>query len=184
AAVSFYFTDTNGQNFGNGSLTLPPNSQIARFLTESPFGVSAVNGTMTFSSDVSVGVIALRGFTNERGEFLITTLPVADLSIPASTDIVFFPHYASGGGWTTQVVLVNPTDSAISGNLQLLGSLGTASAYSIAPRSMQRIVAASGGAAIATGAIRVTPDAGTTSPSGLSIFSFVNGGVTVSEAGV
>src|SRR5437867_2490263 len=33
ANVSFYFTDSNGQNFGNGSFTLQPNSQIAHFLT-------------------------------------------------------------------------------------------------------------------------------------------------------
>jgi hypothetical protein len=185
ATVNFYFTDASGQNFGSSSFTLPANSQIAKFLNEAPFSASgAINGTMTFSSNAPVGVIALRGFTNERGEFLITTLPVADISAPASGDVVFFPHYASGGGWTTQVVLVNPTDAAIAGNVQFLGASGSTSAYSIAPRSMQRIVAASGGSSISIGGVRVTPDAGSTSPSGLSIFSFNNGGVTVSEAGV
>ena len=183
--VSFYLTDASGQNFGGGNFSLPANSQIAHFLNEAPFNeTGTINGTFTFSSTAPVGVIALRGFTNERGEFLMTTLPVADLSASASSDVVFFPHYASGGGWTTQVVLVNTTDGAISGTVQFLGSGGSSSPYSIAARSMQRIVATSSGSTTASGGIRVTPDMGTASPSGLSIFSFKNAGVTVSEAGV
>jgi len=66
-------------------------------------------------------VIAIRGLTNERGEFLITTLPVADVNV-APTAGFLFPHYADGGGWTTQVVLVNTTDSTISGSVEFLGT--------------------------------------------------------------
>src|SRR5262249_58778090 len=136
ATVSFYFTDASGQNFGSGSFTLPANSQIARFLTEAPFAASGtLSGTMTFSSNVPVGVIALRGFTNERGEFLMTTLPVANLNESASSDTVFIPHYADGGGWTTQVILISKTDASISGLVQFTGSGGTATSYSIAPRA-------------------------------------------------
>src|SRR5206468_2142692 len=127
-----------------------------------------------------VGVLALRGFTNERGEFLMTTLPVADLNAPASMAAVVFPHSASGAGWMTQIVLVNTANAAISGTVRFQD--GTTSTYSIAPQSMQRIVR-SAGSTVTVGAIRATPDPGTTSPSGLAIFSY-NNGVTVSEAGV
>ncbi len=183
ATVNFYFTNLAGENFGSGSFTLPPNGQIARFLNESPYGVGSVQGTLTFSASIPVGVIALRGFTNERGEFLITTLPVAGLGTAGSED-VFLPHYAEGGGWSTQVVLVNPTDTQISGSVQFLGQGGSTAAYSIAARSSQKIVTSGAGASIRVGAVRVTPTGGSVSPSGLSIFTYRNGGVTVSEAGV
>jgi len=184
ANVSFYFTDSNGQNFGQGSFTLDPGTQIARFLNEAPFmGAGTIRGTLTFSSSVPVGVIAIRGLTNERGEFLITTLPVADVNV-APTAGFLFPHYADGGGWTTQVVLVNTTDSTISGSVEFLGTGGTTSPYSIAARSSQRVVTSGAGSVTQTGAVRITPAAGTAAPSGLSIFSFRSGGVTVTEAGV
>src|SRR5205085_3086684 len=49
--LNFYFTDRNGQNFGSGVTTLDPNTQIARFLDQTPFNAgSSVFGTFTFSS--------------------------------------------------------------------------------------------------------------------------------------
>ena len=66
-----------------------------------------MRGTFTFTADLPVAVIALRGFVNERSEFLMTTLPVAPLTA-GPADTVYFPHFAAGGGWTTQVILVNP----------------------------------------------------------------------------
>jgi len=117
ATVSFFFTGSNG-NFGSGSTTIPANGQVAAFLNESPFNSgSSVGGTFTFNSSVPISVIALRGLTNERREFLVTTLPVADLSAVASTSPVVFPHFADGGGWTTQVVLVNPGDTVLTGTV-------------------------------------------------------------------
>lgn len=65
-----------------------PLAQVAKFLDQPPFNAPAASsGTFTFSSSSPVAVIALRGFTNERGEFLITTLPVADLTNPATGTI-------------------------------------------------------------------------------------------------
>ena len=90
-------------------------------------------GTFTFTSSVPISVVALRGFTNKRGDFLITTLPVAPLS-STSTDTIYFPHFADGDGWTTQVVLVNPTDSTISGNIEFLGQ-GSAQPQPLGSRS-------------------------------------------------
>src|SRR5262249_25281372 len=40
AAVSFYFTDANGTDFGAGTVTIPPKGQLAAFLNQPPF-----NGT-------------------------------------------------------------------------------------------------------------------------------------------
>ena len=192
AVVSFYFTP--GFLFCDcpkpsvGSFILPAHSQIASFVNEAPFNAlfifNPAIGTLTFSSNVPIAVIALHGHTNERGKFLMTTLPVADLSEPASSAAVFIPQYADGGGWTTQVILINKSDASNSGTIQFLGSGGSTTRYSIAPRDMFRISTSGAGPATTVGAIRITPDAGTAAPAGLSIFSFSNGGVTVSEAGV
>src|SRR5213078_1273553 len=108
ATLSFSFTDRNGQTFGAGSTTVAANGQIAAFLNQAPFNAGdSVAGSFTFTASVPVSVIALRGLTNERSEFLITTLPVADLSAAASSETILFPHFADGGGWTTQILLVN-----------------------------------------------------------------------------
>src|ERR1019366_4133460 len=81
AGISFYFTDLNGNNFAAGTTTIAAGGQLAAFLNEAPFnGGASINGTFTFASSVPISVAALRGLTNERSEFLLTTLPVVDLS--------------------------------------------------------------------------------------------------------
>ncbi len=203
AMIAFFFTNSDGIDSGHGSLTLGPREQIARFLDEDPFnGGSAMRSTFTFTSDLPVAVIALRGLVNERFEFLMTTLPVAPLSPPAGGTF-YFPHFTDGGGWTTQVILVNPTDAPIAGNVQFFGSgseteaadpatltladgrTGSEFTYSIAPRSATRLETANpAGSTQQSGSVRVVADPGSPVPSGVSVFAYERGGITVSEAGV
>src|SRR5207253_7244043 len=99
----------------------PARGLLGRFLNEAPFNSGSITrGTFTFSSSVPVSVVALRGFTNERSEFLITTLPVTSLST-APEQTVIFPQLADGGGWSTQIVLVNPTDNDLTGTIEFFG---------------------------------------------------------------
>ena len=101
AVITFYFSDQTRASFGTGTTTIAAGGQIAAFLNEAPFnGDSSISGTFTFSSTVPVAAIALRGFTNEREDFLLTTLPVSPLTAAAGQR-VYFPHFADGGGWTT-----------------------------------------------------------------------------------
>jgi hypothetical protein len=191
ATITFFFSDSSG-DFGPSSTTIPPNGHIAKFLNQAPFnGRSSLTGTWTFSSNIPVSVLALRGRVNERGEFLLTTLPVTDLSTPPSAAPIVFPHFAAGGGWTTQIVLVNPTDAPMTGGLefrdpsgQLTNPFNSDLTYTIPPRSSFSMQASLASAQVLVGSIRVTPAANTITPTGLSIFSFQNNGVTVSEAGV
>jgi hypothetical protein len=198
AIVSFYFVLAGDADiFPSGSTTITPNGQVAKFLNESPFnGPSGLvwRGTFTFSSSVPIAVIALRGFTNERGEFLITTLPVVDLSAPSPAGTIAIPHFADGGGWKTQIVLVNPVDRPLTGTVQFLdpsgqdvtfearygiGGVGsnTSFLYSVSARSSLTLETSGAGAAVTVGSVRVIPDANTTAPSALVIFSFHIGGV-------
>ena len=211
ATIAFFFTNSGGIDSGHGTFTLGPREQIARFLDEEPFnGGSAMFGTFTFTSNQPVAVIALRGFVNERSEFLMTTLPVAPVlrfGAPGPfswnpTDTVYFPHFADGGGWTTQVVLVNPTYALISGNVQFIssgseteaaapatltladGRSGSAFTYAIPPRSATRLRTSNPAGPLEVGSVRAVPDPGQPAPSGVSIFAFQKDGMTVSEAGV
>jgi uncharacterized repeat protein (TIGR01451 family) len=201
ASISFYFTNSSGDNFGAGTTVVAANSQIAAFLNQLPFnGGNSVAGTFTFTSSIPVAVIALRGLTNERNEFLITTLPVTSLSPPAP-GAPLLSHFADGGGWTTQVILVNPGDSALSGTVQFFsqgdstaagqplrveinGQTGTTFNYTVQPRSSIRLQTSGTSTATSSGAVRVTPSANQAVPSGLAIFSRKSGPFTVSEASV
>lgn len=195
AVVSFYFTDAEGKNSGQGSATIPAKGQIAKFLDQPPFNSAAsVRGTFTFSSTQPISVLALRGRTNERQEFLITTLPIVPL--PAATGEALLPHFADGMGWSTQVVLVNPTESTLAGMVQFLAPAGqpaavtvdgqTAAAfrYSIPARSSRRLETSGVGATLISGSVRVVPDSNNGTPSGQAVFSLRKDGITVSEAGV
>ena len=202
ATITFFFTNSDGIDSGHDTFTLGPREQIARFLDEEPFnGGSAMFGTFTFTADLPVAVIALRGFVNERSEFLMTTLPVAPLAVP-TTGTVYFPHFAAGGGWTTQVILVNPTHALISGNVQFIssgseteaaapatltladGRSGSTFSYAIPPRSATRLRTSNPAGPLQVGSVRAVPDPGQPAPSGVSIFAFQKDGMTVSEAGV
>ena len=201
ATVSFVFTNESGNDFGSGSLTIPAHGQIAHFLNEAPFNApQPTSGTFTFSSDVPVSAIAIRGLTNERSEFLVTTLPVANPDVSGSS-AVFFPHFADGAGWTTQFVLVNPSDRAINGSvsffgqgaagtkapslsLNIDGAMSSQITYSIPPRSSKRFSTTNSSGQMTVGTAQVVPGAFNAAPVGVAIFSYQNGGVTVSEAGV
>ncbi len=211
ATLSFYFTDTEGARFAEGAYVLDAGRQISKFLNETPFnGGDEVSGTFTFTSSLPIAVIALRGFTNRDGEFLMTTLPVAPLATPltpfttdtANTSTVYFPHFADGSGWATQVILVNPTDDTIAGTVRFLGQgsetaaaapevrtledgrTGSSFEYSIPPNGSYRIVTSNPPGGVAVGSVRAIPDNGHRAPSGLVIFSFTSGGKTLLEAGV
>jgi hypothetical protein len=197
AIVSFYFTDLNGANFGNGTTTIPAGGKITAFLNQAPFnGGSSLKGSFTFSSSIPIAVVALRGLTNERGDFLITTLPVADLSSPGASNTVVFPDFADGGGWATQIILVNPGETVLTGSVQFRNQAGALTAvtvngqsnssfaYSIPARASLNLTTSGSAATAVVGSVRVLPSANMAAPSGLAVFSFRNAGVTVTEVGV
>ena len=181
AAISFYFTDKDGGNLNSGTTTLPAHEQTAVFLDQEPYLGPATAQTFTFNSSVPVGAVALRSYVNERSEALMTTLPVVPVSSNASSSVgaIVLPHFAAGGGWTTQVLLVNPTDQPLSGSV----NMDAAYTYAIAPRSSVKITSASSDL-LRTGNIVVTPTQGSGLPMASSVFSFVNNGITVTESGI
>jgi len=204
ANITFHFA-TNSSVMADQTLSIPAGTQIAKYLSESAFGLAAgttLQGTFTFTSDVPVGVIALRLLRNERNEEILTTLPVTDLSPaapPPTSGTAYLGHFADGNGATSQVILVNPTDSAIAGTIQFFGqgttttaataismgtNAGTATSFSYNIPRQSSFKLTTTGAANTLGSVRVTSGTGSVVPSALVVFSYRRNNITVSEAGV
>jgi hypothetical protein len=199
AAVSLLFTDASGTDFGQSSLTIPANSQVAAFLSEMPF-FDTKSGTrpitdarsFTFTSNVPLAPAAVRVRTNERGDILMTGLPVADLA-GSSSLAVTVPHIADGGGWGTEIVFVNNSDVTETGSFQFLspsgqgvpinldGQTGSQFTYSIPARSSRRMRTPATAATTVTGWIEIVPSGNTRTPSAASVLSKKASNVTVSE---
>jgi hypothetical protein len=200
--ISYTFYNTSGSDVWSGSFTLGPNQQMSAMLDQPPFaGPKAFLGTFAFMATTPVSTIALRGLTNERNEFLMTTLPIAPFKNgPIGTSMVM-PFFADGGGWSTQVILENPGGVPLDGTVQFFGpgspgvpgpllnmtvngAFGSTFNYYIPPFSSMRLVTAGTPASVQIGSVRISPAGIVPTPQGLAIFSFRTLGTTVSEASV
>jgi hypothetical protein len=194
--LSYTMTRPDGSQFFQGSTVLNPGQQIARFLNQSPFwgGNPAVQGTFSFTATAPVAVIALRGFVNDRSEFLMSTLPVTDLSLPANPPVVF-PHVVDGAGWASRIVLTNPTDQTLTGQLQFMdpsgqplsvvidGQSNSVFSYSILAAGSQTFLTGNTTTGVHVGWVRIVPS-GANYPSGNLVFSYTNGTTVITEAAV
>src|SRR5262249_47023924 len=96
------------------------------------------------------------------------------------------PHFADGGGWTSQIILINPSTTAMSGSLQFIDQQTQAVVntvnYAITPQSYYRFQTTGTGTSTQSGLVQVVPGSGGNSPGAFVIFSLRNNGVTVGEA--
>jgi len=199
AVVSLAFTDDNGSDFGQSTITIGPNSRLAGFLnqqlffTPNPFQRPVGEArTFTFSSTLPVSAFAIRTRFNERGEFMMTTLPVADVTV-SSTAATAISHVVDGGGWSTEVLLVNSTDAAETGTLRFLSSSGNTMtvtvdgqsnnefSYSVPARSSRRFRTSGASAPTAIGWVEVNPATNSRTPSAAAILIEKTRNNTISE---
>jgi hypothetical protein len=199
-SVSFYFTDGAGNNTRSGSFTIAANHQLAAFFTERPFALPGPFwGTFTFNSSRAIAAISLRNVVNERNEVLITTIPVTPVGTGFGGNIVSLPPAKAGWVWTTQVVLVNPGNTPLSGTLRFFGQpssdgnvqtinvdvsgvIASTFNYSIPPRTAVKMVARPVRTVSPIGSVRIVPVGG--SPSSLAILSYVSGTTTITTPSV
>ena len=95
-----------------GPLLLAGNGHDARFanqlISDLPEGFS---GLLDISSTTPFAALTVRSLNNERHEFLMTTFPVADVTRPAPSPVIF-PQVADGGGYITQFILISANNSS------------------------------------------------------------------------
>jgi hypothetical protein len=186
----------NGQlAAGPINLDLGARQQAARFVDELfstlPDGFE---GAVQLESPRTVAMLTLRTTSNERGDFLFSTCPVADLAAPASEVPLWFPHLADGQGYSTEFVLFNSGNMEISGRMEFRDSSGPLSltiagrgtvselSYTIPARSILRCSTDGGSAVARTGFAQIIPSA--VAPLATALIRRRESGVLVSEAGV
>ncbi len=196
---SFTITDSNStQNSFSGSFTIAANTQMSKFLTDWPFNSIGITGILSFTASAPVGVTTLRGFRNERGEFLVSTLPVLDPTVPEPTTPSYVPQFAVGGGWRTELILVNTLDSQVSGTVSFTDGSGnpisvpvgtvtsglSSFTYTVLQSRTLKFILPNVNPTLQSGVIRITPNSGDRTPIPLAVFAYTRDSVRVSEATV
>src|SRR5207247_3387001 len=137
------------------SVTVPAGGQVFNFVGDAPISVPSGSAVaLNFNSSVPISATALRFLTSENNQSLISAIPIADISKVLNQPVVI-PQFADGGGWKSQIALVNTTDDQIHGEVRFFnqqgseeqgqpieGGSGDAAApvaeYAVQPRGSQR----------------------------------------------
>jgi DNA-binding beta-propeller fold protein YncE len=85
---------------------------------------SAGAGSVSVRSEGRFSLVAARLTNNDRQEEILTFVPVVYETGAETPSSLTIPRVEVGGGYTTQVVLMNPTDQAVEGNIQFLTATG------------------------------------------------------------
>ena len=183
AIISFSFTAADGTTSGQGSIVVPARTQIAQFVDVRPGDFGPRKAVLTFDSSSPVFVGAFRALTNERSEFIASALPVIDSNISQGT--ILIPQFADGGGWTTQIVMINSSTQIMRGDLQFVDqetrAVTNSLSYSIAPQGYYSFQSAGTGLSTQSGFVRVVPLNSGNAPGTFAIFSARKSGITVTE---
>jgi hypothetical protein len=144
-----------------------------------------------------VSVLGLRLTNNQRGDTLLTSTSVADLSKPQNNSIFYFPQLADGGGYTTSVILSNTSGANESGTISFAddtgtplsvrpigGTAGPGFSYNIPAAGVFVMQTDGSPPDVRIGSIKVTPDSGTNAPVGIGVFSYTPAGILVTETGI
>jgi hypothetical protein len=186
ASLSFVIADASGSVRGSGNFTIPANGQLARFITETPFSAGGTfNGSLAFTSTAPIAVIAIRTVINERFDFLMTQLPVIDANLPVPVgSVADIPHFANGGGWTAEVILINPTNERMSGDVLLVDTSGRVFdtlAFAIEAGGVSRLRPVPPSAGTQLGHARIVPNLSSRTAAGAVILSYQRSSTRVAE---
>jgi photosystem II stability/assembly factor-like uncharacterized protein len=208
ANVTYTLRDLNGITLTDGHGTLAAGKHFAEFIDQfksiaagfnlpSNFSTTTKFGSLEIASDKPLSVLALRGTTNQRHEFLITTTPVADLAQAARYGPVYFPDFADGGGYVTSFLLLNSSNGTETGTLEFLDRNGNRLAvnqvggtnnsifgYSIPAGGAFRFQTDGSPAEVKTGWVRLTPDSSTATPVSSGVFSYNPSNALIGESGI
>ena len=81
-------------------------------------------GVLRVTAGSPVSVVGLRGRTNERNDFLITTTPPSPIFQAAAPVTQILPHLVDGGGYTTQIIVIGNGAGDFTGTLRFFTRTG------------------------------------------------------------
>jgi hypothetical protein len=198
ATVELTFTDTAGTASAPVTVTVAAGGQTFNFVADAPTSIpSGSAGTLQFNSSVPVSVMGLNFFTNENNDSLISAIPVADTS-KVSTQPAVIPEFVDGPGWNSEILLVNPTDEEMRGEVQFFsqgnaaqpgapiqvgvgGESVSAVEYHILAHSARRITTDGASDFLKIGSVHVVPFTGSSTPHAHAVLSLKNDVTTVSR---
>ena len=205
ANLNLKLRDSNGSTLAGGNLQLAAGAHIAKFLDQLapnfvlPSGFTNNGlGSLEITSDWPVSVLALRLTVNQRGDLLLTSTPISDLSRTAPSGVLSFPQIVDGGGLQTTLILMNTSNALETGSVRLYsddgsplstymtgGSAADSSfSYAIAPGGFLRLETDGSPPNVNAGWAQLTPDAGMSAPVSAAIFSRTQHGTLVTESGI
>ncbi len=148
--------------------TLPAGEQ-AQIEIEPPESAAPTSATLTVTTSTPVAMSAFRLSINGRGEKILSPAPMAKPS--SMSDQTTIPYVVSGGGYHSEVLLINPTEELAKGTIAFYnetgkrGALGTRSDvlfYEIPPHSSYTISSDRTGPNVLRGYAKIKADAGNT----------------------
>ncbi len=165
-----------------------PESGIESSINSPGAAMPQREASVTIDADRPIALTALRITTNGRGEAMLAPAPFAYGSESAERTVL--PWFVSGGDRQSSVVLINPTDTVMTGQLAFhdatgarmpLGTDSDVIDYRVPPFGSRVVASHDAGPRANRGYVVVTPDAGGT-PHSSALVERSNGGVTVSES--
>ena len=126
ASVTLHLVSLDGSFDRTTSINVDSNIHLAAFIEQLFSSVSIPSefkGVLTIQSNQPLALITLRLTHNERGEEIYSTLPVADLNNPPIGPL-FIPQVVDGGGFTTQIILINTSNSGETVGITFFGPNG------------------------------------------------------------
>jgi enterochelin esterase-like enzyme len=204
AQITYSLYDIKGNIVAAGQGSLPGGYHFARFINQlnevaSGFVLPAdfQFASLDIASNQPLSIIALRMTTNQRGEPVFTTTPIADLNQPLTNAPIYFPQFADGSGWTTTLILMNTSGSNEEGAFDIIennglplavhpvdGTTASASRYFIPPGGVWRFQTDGSSEDRKTGWVRLTPDVMNSTPASSGVFGFNPVNVLTAESGV
>lgn len=114
---------------GSSRTSVPPiaaNGHIAKMINELFPGLPQnFQGILTINSNVPVASLPLRITTNQRGEVILSTLPVADMN-NLSSPAIYIPQIVNGGGYQSQIIFIDTSNTTSLIHIDFLNDSGQA----------------------------------------------------------
>lgn len=210
AHITFALQDATGTAMlgasGSGALAVGAHTalfidQLGSFATgfnlPANFSTATKFGSLDILSDQPLSILALRLTNNQRGDALLTSTPIVDMTQGSSITPLYFPQFADGGGYTMLLILLNTSAGTETGKLrfylddgsavvvhQVGGNSNSTFSYNIPAGGVYVFQTDGSPASVHAGWVQAVPDAGMMAPVGAGVFSLTQGGILVTQSGV
>ncbi len=110
--VEFELFDRSGISLGETTRQVAAEGHLAIFADELfPNLPPGFTGLLEIRGEFPVVPVTLKLSFNQRGDPILTTLPVADALRPPQAGRLILPQIGFGGGLATRIILINPGDA-------------------------------------------------------------------------